>query len=63
MQCPYCYKDDLHPKATRCHHCGGEIDQSPEWLQMLQGVGGLLFIGAGIVAAIYLWYNRSQINW
>ena len=30
MQCPHCYKTDLHPKATRCHHCGGEIEHETE---------------------------------
>ena len=29
MQCPHCYKTDLHPEATKCHHCGGGV-MSPE---------------------------------
>ena len=24
-QCPRCYQRGLDPRATKCHHCGGNI--------------------------------------
>ena len=41
--CPHCYKTDLHPDASKCHHCGGNINT--------MGEGGCLLI---LVVAIWV---------
>jgi uncharacterized protein (DUF983 family) len=50
-QCPHCYKTDLHPDASRCHHCGG---------QYIYGEAAGIFIVVSIlgviVALIYMYF-------
>ena len=50
MQCPHCYKTDLHPKATRCHHCGGEIEHESGSTKAVWG----LILGAVAASGILI---------
>ena len=51
MQCPHCYKTDLHPKATRCHHFGGEIEHKQPMSSM--GCGAILgFLVAVVILGL-----------
>jgi hypothetical protein len=44
MKCPNCYKTDLHPQATKCHHCGGDIDHGHPLFKSFLFLGLLLII-------------------
>ena len=37
MQCPHCYKNDLDDRATRRHHCGGQISHT-SFLDVVFGI-------------------------
>jgi len=49
--CPHCF-ESVHPKATKCKHCGGGIVSSSE--QLGRTVGYILLAGIIVVITIVL---------
>jgi len=47
LVCPYCYKEDVHPDASKCPHCGSDVGNR----------GGLAVkIIWGLIALVVLWF-------
>ena len=67
--CPQCYSSGLHPRATKCKHCGSSLEKPPsfKWRVAIFGlcmIGALLSIGLivlyGHVMEHHILCNASQ---